>query len=232
MSLESANADFLALCLSRAPKPEPAPKRRPRLAPPDAQGSLLAVKPTYDTSRIATRRNAYGQAAQDIVRAALGVAEIKINGAYDICFDAATLEEPRIYYEIKSVARGSSVVIYKWRLRKERESGAEVHPRIGGHEADPFEIGSRSEIAVVSLETVARLTRGRPLRMPKKPADGARRNGWNREGYRDGYWLVPVSALLSLPGLFQGRAEFELDGIAAWALVICLIALAPRRRPG
>lgn len=87
------------------------------LARASAQLPLLSLAPRFNITKNAQARNAYGTVAAEIVCAALKLNAIPINGNCSICFDA---ESAGHFYEIKSVKCGGKVVIYDWRMEKER----------------------------------------------------------------------------------------------------------------
>lgn len=168
------------------------------------QITLLELEPTIAATSNASARNAYGQAAQEIVCAALGLQPIPINGNYPVCFDA---EKDNHFYEIKSVKRGCKVVCYKWRLDKERpfhdilDYAILVHRVRKARENIMWRLLEGAEILVIKSHVLHSLARQCPLNTIKRAhLNKLKRgqphyNGYTREGYRDGYFNVPVNAL-------------------------------------
>lgn len=163
------------------------------IAPPDWQMPLLEVAPSFKIAGNAHKRNAYGQIAQEVVCATLGATPIRINGSYECCFDAC---KGSTFYEIKSAkAKGGKVVVYDWRLSKERRAGVEVkyavmcHNCKGGGDLFKAYTSGGLELVVVGLDTIVALAAVSEKRVPKASAN---ESGYNRAGYRDGYRNVPV----------------------------------------
>lgn len=181
----------------------------------DRQLPLIPVWPIYNADSNATARNAYGQAAEDIVCAALGLRSIPIDGRYDVCFDA---ESPTgDFYEIKSChERRGKVVIYDWRMKKEEAFYANLYYAILLHTI----AGERSDILrkmadkgcailVLPASDVHAIAAVQPLNTVKFYSNP--RFGYSRKGYKDGYRNVPIDALLKLADHFELR-EFSLFG--------------------
>lgn len=172
------------------------------LARASRQLSLLSIPPRFSITKNAQARNAYGQIAQEIVCAALDLLPIPINGKCSICFDA---ERSGHFYEIKSVKRTGKVVIYDWRMEKERAAKVPlsyailVHNVRGsdGHDLLREMLDSEPEILVVPASVIHELAQSYPLRQLQRPSSDPR-NGYNRTGYRDGYRNVPVKELKAL----------------------------------
>lgn len=71
--------------------------------------------------KVAARRSYMGLRVEDYVCLILGLKKIKINGNYDINFDAGIFSlGTEIFYEVKSVKKNSSAIIYLWRIEKEK----------------------------------------------------------------------------------------------------------------
>jgi hypothetical protein len=162
---------------------------------------LLTVAPSWKITKNAQARNAYGTMAQELVCAALHLTPIPINGNYDCCFDAI-LDDT--YYEIKSVKqRGGKLVVYDWRMRKERESNAALNYAILLHNvrgSDGSEllrefVESKLKLLVIPAEWVHEMARECQRRSLNTEAANPRM-GYNRKGYRDGYRNVPVTKLM------------------------------------
>jgi hypothetical protein len=181
----------------------------------DGQGSLFWEKPIIHCDSMASARNAYGQAAQELVWRLLGVRPVRINGGYAVNFDGWD-ERRREWVEVKSTygrGRSGKVVVYDWRMGKERkveeeagESGGRVRYMIVAHDIkgereDIFQKMVDREVKVWSLP--AAVVHEHALRMPLmaiKRVGKSKREGYTREGYRDGYrnlgmaWMVEQMA--------------------------------------
>jgi hypothetical protein len=169
------------------------------LAPPDGQLELLDCPPTFDIKNNASARNAYGTAAQEIACAALALTPIRINGNYPVNFDA---KRDDIYYEIKSCHRRSKVVLYNWRIEKERKAGVPFRYVIVSHNAPKIRDGGNLfgilnqrgiDIIVIEGWRIHALAIQQPLKkwFCKDPEHGSM-----RPGYREGYRCVPMKDIL------------------------------------
>jgi hypothetical protein len=162
----------------------------------EEQMSLLDISPCGPIKSNAHARNAYGSVAQEVACAALGLRAIPINGAKTTCFDA---QDDERFYEIKSVRKGGKLVIYDWRMQKERDAGVPLYYAIVVHNAR----GARSfenlvqalsegvEIVVVEASKVHLSANKQPLCKLKRDSNNPRA-GYNRKGYKDGYRNVPL----------------------------------------
>lgn len=175
------------------------------IAPPSDQPLLLHIAPSWRITKNAQARNAYGSVAQEIVCAALKLTPIPINGNYECCFDAHSARHG--YFEIKSVKRvGGKVVIYDWRMAKERDAGVELHyailchnvRRSDGRELVREFVESGLELLVLPAEQVHAVAAAQPLQKLMHIEQPGKRCGYNRAGYRDGYRNVPVRELRTL----------------------------------
>jgi hypothetical protein len=172
--------------------------RKMNLAPPDGQLELLDCPPTFDIKNNASARNAYGTAAQEIACAALALTPIRINGNYEVCFDAKRGE---VFYEIKSCRRTSKVVVWKWRIEKERKTGVSYRYAIVTHNAPKIRDGGNLfgllnqrgiDIFMIEGWKIGALALQQPLKawLAKDPLHGS-----NRVGYREGYYCIPMKQI-------------------------------------
>ena len=155
--------------------------------------------PDFQIPSCAVARNAYGQAAQEIVCAALVLDPIPINGKAVVCFDAVGRG---VLYEIKSVGRGGKMVLYDWRMAKEEAVavGAKYaileHRVVGAKNSqDMWDQYSDHELRCYLLPILAvhRAAKQCPLVVPPlAKTDKGKRFGYNRKGYADGYRNVPM----------------------------------------
>lgn len=172
------------------------------LARASAQLPLLSIAPRFNITKNAQARNAYGTVAAEIVCATLKLDAIPINGNYSVCFDA---ERNGHFYEIKSVKRGGKVVIYDWRMEKERAAKVPLSYAILCHNVRKSNgvnlaaemLCSGLELLVLPAHVVHEAAARQPLRKLLRLALDPR-NGYTRAGYRDGYRNVPVKKLKAL----------------------------------
>lgn len=151
--------------------------------------------PSFRIIKNAQARNAYGLVAQEIVCATLGLQSIPINGNCSVCFDA---EKNNVFYEIKSCKRSGKVVVYDWRLRKEKATGVELHYAIllhnvkgsdGTHLMEEFS-ASNLALLVVKHSTILALAAKESLCQLKRNSVDPR-CGYSRKGYSEGYRNIP-----------------------------------------
>ena len=185
------------------------------IARADRQMNLLEVRPEFNISSNAHARNAYGQVAQEIACAALGLLPIRIDGSCAVCFDA---EKDETFYEIKSVHRHGKLVLYDWRMEKEAMAqvpvkyAAVVHSVRGARTNDDLWDGmARSlEILLLWFTSVQIEALKYPLRRIMFTGK-EKRTGYNREGYRDGYRNVGLSKFREMATL-ESIKDFQLYG--------------------
>jgi hypothetical protein len=157
--------------------------------------------PDFAIPSCAVARNAYGNAAQEIVCAALALDPIPITGKADVCFDAVARG---MHYEIKSVRKGDKMVVYDWRLRKELGAGVPLQYAIlehgvrgakSSHEMWDQYSDHVLRCYLLPVALVHEHASKCPLVVPPPPkTDKGKRFGYNRAGYCEGYRNVPVRA--------------------------------------
>lgn len=185
------------------------------------QISLISVAPRYTITSNAQARNAYGAAASEIVCAALGLDPIAIDGSKEVCFDASSHGQN---YEIKSVHQTSKIVIYDWRMRKEarwmQETGSNLRYAVLAHNLRRHQDGATLvdtmlqkglKLIVVKASVIHRAALQQKLNFVKSDTSKGPRHGYNRKGYVDGYYNVPVEEILKLCRMRTERA-FEIYG--------------------
>jgi hypothetical protein len=163
------------------------------LAPTDTQGRLFEVPSVLNAGSEGAARYIYGEAAQRIVYAHLGITPIPINGKFPICFDGCRGET---YYEIKSLNfKRGKVVLYKWRMEKEESAGVPLdyilvcHDLSGDREDIVTAMAGRSiRFYILPSRIVHDAAKKTPLRMLKREAKG----GYARNGYKNGYHNVSL----------------------------------------
>ncbi len=170
------------------------------IAPYDTQLELFSHRRVINATCTADARNAYGEAAQEIVVAALGLKPVRINGSYTTCFDAY---RDGVYYEIKSVKAGGKVVCYDWRMEKEAASGVEVVYAILVHRIRYARVDIVSVMSAQPLELYtipAYILHEYASRCPlyASPKTDKQRVGYTRTGYCDGYRNVTVKGFKDL----------------------------------
>lgn len=167
-----------------------------RLAPVDAQLGLFYHHKTITCDSSASARNAYGDAAQEIVYSLLGITPIRINGSFEVCFDG---KRGDTYYEIKGTKLGSGkVVIYDFRMAKERATGVPLNYLIvchslRGHRDDILTAMADRPITIYQIpaSVVYAFAEQCDLRFLQRPGK-SKRCGYSRAGYIDGYRNVPL----------------------------------------
>lgn len=170
------------------------------IAPPDNQLVLLPTIPSWNITKNAQARNAYGSAAQEIVCATLQLTPIRVSGSYDVCFDAFGAGT---YYEIKSVKHNGKIVIYDWRREKEVRAGVASKkyavlchraPKSNGKRLIQELTAAGLELFIMNAALIHELATRGPLHTLQSACPNPR-SGYHRHGYKDGYRNVPVSAL-------------------------------------
>ncbi len=170
------------------------------LAPTDAQLTLFYQPRVLNCTSTASARNAFGEAAQELVYQLLGVERIPIHGGYAVCFDG---KKNGMYYEVKSTRlSGGKVVAYDWRMAKEAESGVPltyllVCHSLRGTRADILKAMADGPVTFVSVpaEVVHRYALQCKLMHIKRNGRENARNGYVRGGYNKGYRNLSVKAL-------------------------------------
>lgn len=171
------------------------------------QMSLINIPPSYTITSNAHARNAYGAAASEIVCAALNLDPIAIDGSKEVCFDASSHGQN---YEIKSVHHKAKIVIYDWRMKKEKcwmeTTGKSLRYAILVHNLKQHREGatlidtliSRGlKLIVVRASVIHREASALKLNLVN-PTNKGPRHGYNRKGYADGYYNVPCERILQL----------------------------------
>lgn len=180
-------------------------------APADHQLCLLDVLPVINCTSCASARNAYGNAAQEVVYRLLGVTPIRINGNYATCFDGV---KGGVYYEIKSTRlKSGKVVVYDWRIGKEQAAGVTLHyllvcHSLQGHRADI--LGTMLRLPVVIYSLPAPVLHDWALRCPLQKLKRDARNkreGYYRGGYKDGYRNLPLKQITEHLTFTEERIE-------------------------
>lgn len=168
------------------------------IAPPDLGGELFYLPPVLNAINTASARNAYGTAAQEIVCLALKLNRVKINGNFNVCFDA---EKDGVNYEIKSVRTSGKIVIYDWRLRKEQEADPNLKYLILVHKLkqarnDILQLMAHSPLTILILPafTIHQIALTLPLNKHKNYQ--GLRNGYSRTGYKEGYYNLPLKPIV------------------------------------
>lgn len=149
-----------------------------------------------------------GLRVEDYVCLMLGLRNIKINGNYDINFDAGAFSlGTQMFYEIKSVKKSSSSIIYLWRIEKEKYAAKQndvkvryafcVHSisDIKSHEViTKGFIDNPPKIYIVSLRTLLEILHG----VEKTSYVSEKTSGYNRVGYSEGYKRLPIKSVINI----------------------------------
>lgn len=147
---------------------------------------------------LASARNRFGEAAEELACKALQLNRIPTDGRFDICFDAQ--DNRGRFFEIKSVRKNSSIPLWNWRIKKDRKAGVPLSYIIVCHDTsgvkDTRELWAGlaetvREVFVVPLGLMETLHARGKLVKPRTSFG----HGSMRKGYKEGYRLVPVSKL-------------------------------------
>ena len=170
-------------------------------SPAESQLSLIDVLPQINCNSCASARNAYGNAAQEVVYRLLDITPIRINGSYKTCFDGL---KDGIHYEIKSTRlSGGKVVVYDWRMEKERTAGVALRyllvcHSLNKHRADILQ--AMLDLPVVIYSLPAAILHGFAMRCPLnklKRGANSKRDGYHRGLYQNGYRNIPLKWMVS-----------------------------------
>ena len=189
------------------PKKKRERKKPTGMAPPDAQLRAMDVLPVWSCDSGAAARNAYGAAAQEIANRFLGLTNVPINGNYAVCFDAY---KDGVWYEVKSThAKAGKVVMYDWRMGKDAEAAQdkELVYVLVGHSIKKV----REDILMAMLakpvilwvlpwqvvHSVAMQCPLQKLKRSNRKTEWSVRNGYERDGYKDGYRNVNVKDIVA-----------------------------------
>jgi len=163
--------------------------------PTEVQGVLFEFLKDvqFDTSGAA--RNYYGAAVENVVCKALQLNPIPINGNYEINFDAFKRD---YFYEIKSVRAKGKVVLYDWRMEKEKPFTNRLLYIFGVHQIKEArsireiykQLQSRGIKLVVNK---AGYVHDKAMECPLKTVAKTKNNiGYTRKGYEEGYRNLPI----------------------------------------
>lgn len=158
--------------------------------------------PTINCWNNASARNAYGTAAQWIACRLLNLFPVKINGNFDTCFDAYAND---VYYEIKSVQRTGKLVIYDCRMEKELAAQSSINLQyvvcihsLKGEWNDIIVKMLQVPITIVLLQPHIVHRLANTCALNKHKTYTAKRSGYSRAGYIDGYRNLPMQEILKL----------------------------------
>jgi hypothetical protein len=135
-----------------------------------------------------------GNVVEAIMRQCLDLTDVPINGRYKINFDAY---RSGTYFEIKSVREAGKIPLYDFRLKKERDAGVPLLYLFGVHRSKGMGTvidilnGMTSTMRVVYCLTLGEV-RGLVNEYPLKSIKTEGGAGYQREGYRDGYRILPI----------------------------------------
>lgn len=173
------------------------------------------------------RRTRIGGLVEEVTLGLLALAPCASPGGECVTFDGVRGD---IHYEVKSVKRGSQVVVYKWRLEREAATGVPIRYVIAirshafGHCENLAEVrGLLAEdlltLVVLGHDRVTHLCEGEPLhKLTRGHACGSTRVGYARKGYSEGYYLLPTASLLEGTTL-MGTTDYEEWGTRFRAVV-------------
>lgn len=200
-------------------------KRRLSIAPPvdGRQDSIVEVDRAGAFNGAGGARGHCGRFVEQVVRSALGLREIRIDGRYDVCFDAYS---GGVYFEIKSLRCNSKCPLYCWRIQKDIRASVPVVYLFALHRAKEFDtfadlytklLPSLNAVHALTVAEVKILADAEPVVIP---TNSGKRNGYNRKGYRDGYRNVPAAAIFKAACYHLTRRPGHVDGHEKWIDVI------------
>lgn len=167
------------------------------LAAPTAQLAFFDVPAVLNATTVGSARYAYGEAAQNLVYAHLGIERIPIDSKKTVCFDGY---QHGTYFEIKSLHfQKGKVVLFKARMEKDQAAGVPldyllVLHRLQGERTDITRAMASAPIVfyVVPASAVHSATEGQSLRTVSQNGS----NGYNKEGYREGYYNLTLKRVI------------------------------------
>lgn len=165
--------------------------------PTERQGLLFKIFKDFDFVSTGSARTHYGAAIEEVICAALNIYSIPINGNYEVNFDA--FKGPQ-FYEIKSVKAGSKVVLYDWRLEKEKPYTKDLNYLFGVHRVTGAKSNRElwSQIAykgLMIIEAPAKLIHDLAAKEPLRKIKHEKQSGFSRAGYCEGYRNLPLKSL-------------------------------------
>lgn len=193
--------------------------------PVERQMKLFKHFNDFDFTSVGSLRTHYGKAMEELACAFLGIYTIPINGNYDVNFDAFYKDQ---FYEIKSVQASGKVVIYDWRMEKEKPFGKNLTYVFVVHKVKSAksnrDLWRQIESKGVSIFNYpASTVHEEALKCPLKVMNpGNKRAGWNRKGYSNGYRNLPLKNLIhpESPRVGQFRNikiyDFKIPVLSYW----------------
>lgn len=192
---------------------------RVKQPPSHIQPTLFELPiPKLTLTGVGSSRTRYGQVVEEIITTALGLTPINTGGSSPVIFDA---HKDKMFYEIKSLRRTSSLPIYEWRREKDRTCGVPLLYAIAMHNVtkatDVEEIWTRmgetlKRVLLLPAPVIDGLAEVEPLRELKSEKKSPR-SGYHREGYKEGYRNVPAKRIIEGAPHFIERVRTVLYGI-------------------
>lgn len=164
----------------------------------ERQDSFFEIAPRFVCDTPGATRVVYGAAAEEIACGVLGLDRIRINGTFEVNFDA---ERNGIFNEIKSTrAVGGKIVCYDWRMKKEEQFPALMYcivlHGIKGSDDVLERMSMGCAILLCEASKIRELIIGLPDHRHKAGPTKGKRNGYTRAGYIEGYKNLPVGELV------------------------------------
>jgi hypothetical protein len=166
----------------------------------ERQDSFFEIAPRFVCNTPGASRVVFGAAAEEIACKVLGLDRIRINGSFEVNFDA---ERNGVFYEIKSTRTASGkIVCYNWRMKKEEQFPGLMYcivsHNISGANDNVLErMAAGCSLLLCDASKIRELINGLPEHKHKSEKKNGKRSGYTRPGYIDGYKNLPVSALTS-----------------------------------
>lgn len=184
--------------------------------------TLPLIKKTFKST--AEARNEIGEIAAQYACRALGMTPLAVDGRQEICPDADWNGRK---VEIKAVAKGRAI-LYAFRAEKESRHFGKGYIYVFVKHSCRITVKTTAEIIehftanppvllITSLAGVLKLVEGREPRAFNKNIDEASRNGWEREGYRDGGWQFSIN---KAPVFYETKAFFSWNNRATSTTIL------------
>lgn len=171
------------------------------------------------TGSSAFTRTVYGKALAELTCQILGLTEIPINGNYTVNLDA--IDQTGNFYEIKSVKNNSDAVIYDCRLKKEQACGKPIFYVFARHRINKAtslknlwnQLSDKGlTLSIFPLHQIIEACEPLPINHIKtNRTKSGDRNGYQRSGYKDGYYRIKVQSLCNRPALVTSFSHTHRD---------------------
>lgn len=172
--------------------------------------------------RAGESRVIYGEIVNQVVNALLGFENIPGSGSHDIVFDSF-LRGRQTFIEVKSLRRNNKCPIYDFRRSKDKAAGVPLLYVIGIHDCRKqatianvwLEMARTFDtILVIPPAEIDRLAEAEPLQQIKsQTTKSGVRNGYQREGYCEGYRNIPWDKMMERCAAVHRDAGARIHGL-------------------